>query len=158
MNRILLLILLLIITISAKGQTNLSAKTNTEYDAALAQKLGADDYGMHRYIMAFLKAGPTKIEDKAKLAELQKAHLRNITRLVNAGKLVVAGPFMDEGDVEGIFIFNVQSIEEARTLTETDPAIQAGTLTMELRPFYCSAALLEIPQLHKKLAKKSFAD
>lgn len=147
-----------IIVISVKAQTNTANKINTAYDAALAQKLGADDYGMHKYVMAFLKTGPTKMEDKAKLAEVQKAHLRNINKLVNDGKLAVAGPFMDGGDIEGIFIFDVQSVEEAKQLTETDPAVQAGLLTMELHPFYCSAALMEIPQLHKKLAKKSFVD
>lgn len=134
------------------------AKTNPQYDAALAKKLGADDYGMHKYIMAFLKTGPTKITDKAKRIALQKAHLKNISKLANEGKLVVAGPFMDEGEIEGIFIFNVATIEEARALTETDPAIKAGTLIMELRPFYCSAALLEITGIHKKLAKVNFAD
>lgn len=134
------------------------AKTNPEYDAALAKKLGADDYGMHKYVMAFLKTGPTKITDKAQRAELQKAHLKNISKLADEGKLVMAGPFMDEGDIEGIFVFDVATIAEAKALTETDPAIKAGTLIMELRPFYCSAALMEVAKNHKKLAKRSFTD
>jgi uncharacterized protein YciI len=135
-----------------------AAKTNPEYDATLAKKLGADDYGMRKYVMAFLKTGPTKIADKAKMAEIQKAHLKNITKLADAGKLVVAGPFMDEGEVEGIFIFDVTTIEEAKALTNTDPAIKAGVLVMQLRSFYCSAALMEVAKTHKKLAKKNFAD
>ncbi|QKJ28967.1 hypothetical protein HQ865_04100 [Mucilaginibacter mali] len=135
-----------------------TAKPNPEYDAALAKKLGADEYGMRKYVMAFLKTGPTKIADKAKSAELQKAHLKNITKLADEGKLVVAGPFMDPGEVEGIFIFDVSTIAEAKALTETDPAIKAGVLVMELRPFYCSAALMEVAKTHKKLAKKNFAD
>ncbi len=65
---------------------------------------------------------------------------------------------MDGKEIEGIFIFDVTTVEEAKTLTETDPAIQAGVLTMELRPFYCSAALVEIPAIHKKLEKKSVTD
>lgn len=135
-----------------------AAKPNPLYDEALAKKLGADEYGMHKYVMAFLKTGPTKIADKAKSAELQKAHLRNITKLADEGKLVMAGPFMDPGEVEGIFIFDVATIAEAKALTETDPAIKAGVLVMELRPFYCSAALMEVAKEHKKLAKKNFAD
>ena len=156
MKKILWLILLLI-TVGAKAQTP-AAKTNALYDEALAKKLGADDYGMHKYIMAFLKTGPTKIADKAKMAEVQMAHLKNISKLADDGKLVVAGPFMDRGDVEGIFIFDVNTIEEAKALTETDPAIRAGVLVMELRPFYCSAALMEVTKIHKKLAKKNFID
>ena len=156
MNKLLLLALLAI-GFGSYAQTP-PAKTNPVYDAELAKKLGADEYGMHKYVMAFLKTGPTKITDKAKMAELQKAHLKNIIKLANECKLVVAGPFMDKGDVEGIFIFNVTTVEEAKTLTETDPAIKAGILVMELRPFYCSAALIEINSIHKKLEKKSVAD
>jgi len=79
-------------------------------------------------------------------------------KLASEGKLVVAGPFMDRGDVEGIFIFNVPTVDEAKTLTETDPAIKAGVLVMELRPFYCTAALVEVMNIHKKIEKKSVAD
>jgi len=153
MKKLILPLLLACFTLIAKAQS-----ANPNYDEALAKKLGADDYGMKKYVMAFLKTGPTKIEDKAKLAEIQKAHLKNIGKLADEGKLVVAGPFMDGGEVEGIFIFDVSSIEEARTLTNTDPAIQAGVLTMELRPFYCSAALKDVAATHKKLAKKNFVD
>ena len=133
-------------------------KTNPEYDAALAKKLGADEYGMRKYVMAFLKTGPTKIADKAKMAEIQKAHLKNISKLADEGKLVVAGPFMDAGEVEGIFVFDTATVAEAKAWTETDPAIKAGVLVMELRPFYCSAALMEVAKTHKKLAKSNFAD
>jgi uncharacterized protein YciI len=128
------------------------------YDSALAKKLGADQYGMKHYVMAFLKTGPTRITDSLKRIELQKAHLKNIIRLANEGKLIVAGPFLDDQPVEGIFIFNVETIEEARALTNTDPAIQSGELVMELRPWYGSAALVEITGLHQKIQKKSVAD
>jgi uncharacterized protein YciI len=86
------------------------------------------------------------------------AHLKNIQRLAKEGKLIVAGPFMDDQKIEGIFIFNVESIEEAKTLTATDPAVKAGTLEMELHPWYGSAALVEIPSLHLNVQKKSFTD
>jgi len=58
------------------AQTPAAAVTNPNYDAALAEKLGADQYGMHKYVMAFLKTGPTKVTDKTKAAEIQKAHLK----------------------------------------------------------------------------------
>ncbi|MFT3701073.1 MAG: YciI family protein [Agriterribacter sp.] len=86
------------------------------------------------------------------------AHLKNITRLADEGKLVVAGPFMDDQPLRGIFIFNVATVEEAKKLTETDPAIKAGTLIMELHPWYGSAALMQIVSVHKKLTKKSITD
>ncbi len=127
------------------------------FDAALAIKLGADDYGMKKYVMAFLKSGKVKIEDEAKRNELQTAHLKNIQRMALEGKLVLAGPFMDKQPIRGIYIFNVTTVEEAAKLTETDPAIQAGTLEMELHPWYGSAALMEVTRIHRTLEKKDIS-
>jgi uncharacterized protein len=128
------------------------------YDSAFAAKLGADEYGMKQYVMAYLKRGPKRDQDSATADPLQKAHLENINRMAEEGKLVVAGPFMDDGDVRGIYIFNVATVEEAKTLTESDPAIQAGRLEMELHPWYGSAALMLNPKLHKLFEKKNVAE
>ena len=144
---------------SVKVETEVASDTETKemaYDSVLAKKLGADDYGMRRYVMAFLKTGPTPEPDSAKAAILQRAHLDNIFRLADEGKLVVAGPFMDVGELRGIYIFNVTSVEEAQALTATDPAVQAGRLAMELHPWYGSAALIEMNDLHKRVSKKGF--
>lgn len=126
---------------------------NDQFDPKLAKELGADDYGMHNYVMAFLKAGPNRDQDSLEAAKLQRAHMDNITRLANEGKLLVAGPFLDGGDIRGIYIFDVETIEEAEALTKTDPAIKAGRLVMELHKWYGSAALMQVPKMHKKVAK-----
>jgi uncharacterized protein YciI len=127
----------------------------TSYDAAYAERLGADDYGMKSYVMAFLKRGPNRDRDSSESAALQRAHLQNIGRLAEAGKLVLAGPFMDTGELRGIYVFDVPTVAEAEALTATDPAIQAGSLVMELKSWYGSAALLEINNLHRRLEKQS---
>ena len=132
------------------------SETEISYDSILAQKTGADDYGMKHYVMAFLKAGPRRDHDSITAAQIQKAHMANINRLAAEGKLVVAGPFEDNGELRGIFIFNVTSMEEAKSLTESDPAVQSGRLIMELHPWYGSAAMMEINNLHKKVSKKEF--
>ena len=80
------------------------------YDSALAMKLGADEYGMKKYVMAFLKTGPNQEQDSAKAAELQRAHLDNIFRLADEGKLALAGPFLDGGELRGVYIFNVETV------------------------------------------------
>ena len=100
----------------------------------LVTKYGADEYGMKQYVMAFLKRGPNRSQDSARAAALQTAHMENIGRMAEAGKLVLAGPFLDTGELRGIYIFNVTTVEEAQELTATDPAIQAGSLAMELKP------------------------
>lgn len=146
---------LIIFACNSAKKNEVSAAENevAGYNSTLAKSLGADDYGMSSYVMAFLKAGPNRSQNEAEAAQLQRAHLDNIKRLAAEGKLALAGPFLDDGEIRGIYIFNVTTLEEARQLTETDPAIQAGSLIMELKPWYGSAALKQVSELHKAIAK-----
>jgi uncharacterized protein YciI len=142
----------------AATPSSLVSQTTTAValDTALIRTLKADELGMKKYVMAFLKAGPVRNQDSATAAKLQAAHLANIRRMAEAGKLVIAGPFLDENDIRGIYIFNVESIEEARALTSTDPAVKAGRLVMELHPWYGSAALQKVTEIHAKIQAKTF--
>ncbi|MCB9188913.1 MAG: hypothetical protein H6600_08115 [Flavobacteriales bacterium] len=126
------------------------------YDSVYAEKVGADDYGMKSYVIAFLKRGPNRPEDKQLIDSLQSAHMANIGKLANEGKLVLAGPFYGDGDLRGIYIFDTDSIEEAASWTATDPAIIYGSLEMELIQWYGSAALMDVNELHQKAAKINF--
>jgi uncharacterized protein YciI len=130
------------------------AQTSDTYDSVLAKKTGADEYGMKQYVMAFLKKGTAVITDKAKIAELLGGHMKNITRLAEEKKLVLAGPMMDDTGLEGIFVFNVKTVAEAEALSLTDPAVKAGLFSMEYHPWYATAALMEVVPMHKTLQKK----
>jgi uncharacterized protein len=125
------------------------------YDQIMASELGADDYGMRRYVMAFLTAGPNQDLSPERAAELQRGHMAHIQAMAAAGKLVMAGPFLDGGQMRGIFLFAVDSIEEAEALTAADPAVQAGRLGMELRPWYGSAALMKVNEIHQNIARET---
>ena len=127
--------------------------TELKYDSIKAKKFGADDYGMKKFVIAFLYRGPNHDLSKEEKNKLQRAHLDNINKLAEAGKLVLAGPFFGKDDLRGIYIFDVQSIEEAENLTKTDPAIIAGSLKMDLKEWYGSAALMAINDLHTSIAK-----
>lgn len=134
---------------------SLQEQTDTLFNAELAEELGADNYGMRQYVMAFLKAGPNRDISETEAMEIQRAHLDNIRRMAENGDLVLAGPFMDRGEVRGIYIFDVSTVEEARALTETDPAIEAGRLEMELHPWYGSAALMKVNEIHATISKEN---
>jgi len=158
-------ILLLFIVLSGmfsclkpQHKSNVSTPQIPQFDSVKAVQLGADEYGMKTYVMAFLKRGPNSSLDSVHKGDLQQAHLKNIQNLAEKGKLVLAGPFLDNGEIRGIYIFDVPTIDEARKLTETDPAIKAGILTMELKPWYGSAALLELNALHTAIQKRSITN
>jgi uncharacterized protein len=140
---------LLLIHVHLSGQT-----LNPEYDKVLADSLGADDNGMKSYVLVILKTGPVVIEDKDLRAKLFKGHMDNINRLVKENKLVVAGPFdKNELTYRGLFILNVKTIEEAKTICQTDPAVKEGIFDVELLPWYGSAALGEYIKASEKVTK-----
>ena len=93
--------------------------------------------------LAFLTRGAKWTPEKTpQTEEIQKAHMANITRLAETKKLVVAGPFGDNGTLRGIFVFKVASLEEAKALAETDPAVQAGRLAIEIHPWLVPEGIL----------------
>lgn len=136
----------------ACATTPAAPPASTGYDAPLAQRLGADERGMRPYVLVILKTGPaTNLSDEER-TRLFNGHMANINRLAEEGLLVVAGPLgPNERQYRGIFIFAVSRVEEAVALVATDPAVEAGVFAYEAYPWYGSAALMELPAIHKRL-------
>ena len=91
---------------------------------------------MKQYFFVMLKAGPNRSQDSTAAAKIQEGHMANIRKMADSGKLVVAGPFGDDGDWRGIFILDTPTMQEAEQLVKTDPAIQSGRLTYEIHPWW----------------------
>ena len=155
MKRLVVLCLLVLISCTQDLKPKESHPEKGSFDPVLVEKYGADEYGMKKYVFAFLKRGPNQDLDSLQKAELQKAHLQNINRMAQEGKLVLAGPFFGNEDLRGIYVFNVKSLEEAEELTRSDPSIKAGLLTMELKEWYGTAALMGVNETHESLMKKN---
>jgi uncharacterized protein YciI len=151
MKRILTITLLLLFANLSFGQN-----VNPNYDSTLAKKLGADDYGMKRYIFVMLKTGSNKTMDKAFIDSCFAGHMANIRRMVDQGKLVVAGPMgKNDNSYRGIFIFNVSTKEEASELLQADPAIAGKLLDADIYNWYGSAALPEYLEASERIWKIS---
>jgi uncharacterized protein YciI len=131
---------------------------NKIYDSVLAKNLGADQYGMKHYVMAFLKPGTVVLKDSVQRKQLMQAHLKNIGLLPKEGKLAIAGPFLDGGNYAGVYIFNVTNVADAKALVETDPAVKAGVFSFEMHPWYGSAALMQVVPIHNTIQKSSLTD
>jgi uncharacterized protein YciI len=66
---------------------------------------------------------------------MMEGHMANINAMAATGKLVGAGPIIDDGTLRGIFIFDTATAEEARALAEKDPAIASGHFALEIHPW-----------------------
>jgi uncharacterized protein YciI len=128
------------------------AKTPEVADPALAKKLGADERGMRNYVLVILKTGPNRVPDGPARDAMFQGHFANIKRLADSGQLVVAGPFDDKTDWRGMFLFAVETPEEAERLVATDPVIQNGEMVAEYHRLYASAAMMAVYDVHRKIA------
>ncbi|WP_343634363.1 DUF6265 family protein [Fluviicola sp.] len=130
---------------------------NPNYDKTLAEKLKGDDHGMKSYLFVVLKTGSNTTTDKKYIDSCFTGHMGNIGRLVDEGKLIVAGPFGKNSlTYRGLFIFNVATTEEAEALLKTDPAVNSGLLAYDIIPWYGSAALPEYLEASDKIWRKKF--
>jgi uncharacterized protein YciI len=131
-----------------------SQEASLTYDEKLAKSLNADEHGMKQYVFCILKTGSNTTATDEEKNNLFKGHMANITKLAKEGKLALAGPFMkNDRNYRGLYIFNVGTIEEAKELVATDPAVKANIFEAELTPWYGTAALQEILKVHEKITK-----
>ena len=114
-----------------------AAKAAAAKDTA-AKEFKAGEYTMKQYYFVMLTKGTRRheITDTSIINKIQAGHMANLNRLAVLGKIIVAGPFGDDGNWRGIFIFNCPTKEEVEELLKTDPAIAAGRLGYEIHPWW----------------------
>ncbi len=112
------------------------------WSALAAQDSAESAPKMAQYFVGLIHRGPSwSPEATQEVHELQAAHRANIKRLVESGKMVLAGPFGDDGDMRGLFFYNVETLEAAQALVDSDPAVKVGRLRVELHPWWGPASL-----------------
>jgi uncharacterized protein YciI len=74
--------------------------------------------------------------------KIREGHFANIEKMRKDGKLILAGPFDDgketpsPGDLNGLFLLAVDSMDEARALYDRDPSIKSGRNVAEIHPWW----------------------
>lgn len=122
------------------------------HDPALAARLGADPLGMRRYTLVILRSSDTPVPRGTERDAMFAGHMANIERLAAEGKLVLAGPFIsDPAGWRGLFVLATESAEEAASWVGTDPVIAQGEMLAEYHPWYATAVLGLVPELHPQV-------
>lgn len=99
--------------------------------AAAAQAAYPPPADMQTFYIYFLNKGPkygTGTPEEQK--DIQAKHMGHLNSLGAAGK--IAGPFGTDGPRRGLVILQADSLEAARAIGEADPAVKAGTFTVEI--------------------------
>ena len=99
---------------------------------------GDTSYTMKKYFMAFLNEGPNRDHTVEEAAKIQAGHLAHMDKLAKKGIINIAGPFADDGLTKGIAIYAIPTLEEALEITKKDPAVKAGRLIVEIRPWWAA--------------------
>jgi len=83
------------------------------------------------FVVQRLLAGPTPPNlSETEANEQQDVHLAHIADMWASGKLIAAGPASDGEQLRGLSVF-VCSLEEAREIADSDPAVVNGTFVTE---------------------------
>ncbi len=158
MKKIFLVIVLFVFVISCKdnhanqenNQNNTAQKKQSV--KALKEELVAKGYQifdyvdektkdtilMQQYFIVFLKSGPNRNQNKAETDSLQQLHLAHLSRMYEEGYADISGPFGDDGEIRGITIYNVPTIEMADSLANLDPMVKAGRLVIDVHPWWAA--------------------
>lgn len=96
---------------------------------------------MQQYFIAFLKIGSNRSQNDSEVDSLQTLHLEHLQRMYDLGYADISGPFGDNGDIRGITIYNVPTLQMADSLANLDPMVKAGRLAIEVHPWWAGKGL-----------------
>jgi uncharacterized protein len=81
---------------------------------------------------------------EAELERLQQQHLAHLGAMAERGAMLFAGPFEHQPDEawRGLCVY-VTPLEETRELAESDPAVRAGRLAVDVFTWWTGKGALE---------------
>ncbi len=85
----------------------------------------------------FLVKGPKWSAEKTpESARIQQEHLGHLDAMWKAGRLLIAGPMGEDGNVRGLVVYRAKDLAEAVAWASADPAVKAGRLAVDMHPWF----------------------
>jgi uncharacterized protein YciI len=75
--------------------------------------------------------------------ELEEAHLANLRMLMQSGKLAASGPCPSNEDLQSIYLYRAETLEEAAALAMSDPLVQQRQLICDMYPWILPVGLIQ---------------
>jgi uncharacterized protein len=98
---------------------------------AFTQAVATSNSAQYYFVLLNRPANAPQLSNEAG-EKLQEEHMGNIRKMVAEHKMLVAGPFMDDTVLRGIFVFQADSAKQVQEWANADPAVQAGRLAAEV--------------------------
>lgn len=99
---------------------------------------GDTTFVMKKYFLVLLKSGENRAQNTEEAQQIQRGHMAHMDSLAALGQLDIAGPMGDEGELRGIVVLRVPTMERAQACTDADPAIQSKRLIAEIHPWWAA--------------------
>ena len=97
-----------------------------------------------QFVLGFLMRATNRVQLPAEESQkIQAGHLAYMEELYKKGKLPIAGPFGDNSEWRGLVIYRVNTVDEAKELAAGDPAVKAGRLVIDARPWMTFKGILK---------------
>jgi uncharacterized protein YciI len=95
------------------------------------------EHKLIEFHMALLKHGPKwTAAETPETRRLHQAHVDYVLATLDSGKAVMAGPFTDGGEIDGVYVFRAPSAAEAKAWAEADPSVASGFRIAEMHPWW----------------------
>ncbi len=106
------------------------------------------------YYWGFFVRGPNQEklpEDEGQ--KMQKAHIANLEKLHSEGKLLMAGPLGNAGNMRGIVVMDLKTAEEVQACFKDDPYVKAGRLEMQAYKWFTTKGAIKEADQPIKMAE-----
>jgi len=103
----------------------------------LSQRQAEPAHKLVEFHMALLKHGPKwTAAETPETKRLHEEHVKYVLAAIDSGKAVIAGPFTDGGEIDGLYVFRASSAAEAKAWAEGDPSVASGFRVAEMHPWW----------------------